>query len=90
MKLGKRLMTICLALTLFAAVCACLQPVEATAATIASGSCGNRANWKLDDTGKLTISGSGLLPYRDYQPGITPGSRLDEEETAEEEIAEEE
>ena len=29
--------------------------------------------------GKLIPAGSGLMAYRDYQPGATPASRLPEE-----------
>ena len=37
--------------------------------------------------GKLIPAGSGLMAYRDFQPGVTPESRLNE--TEEEEVAEE-
>ena len=30
--------------------------------------------------GKLIPAGSGMMAYRDYQPGVTPESRLVEEE----------
>ena len=33
--------------------------------------------------GKLIPAGSGLMAYRDYQPGVTPESRLSEEELGE-------
>jgi DNA-directed RNA polymerase subunit beta' len=29
--------------------------------------------------GKLIPAGSGLLAYRDYQPGVTPAERTEEE-----------
>lgn len=38
-----------------------LRPVEAQAATIASGSCGKKLTWKLSDSGTLTISGTGAM-----------------------------
>ena len=31
--------------------------------------------------GKLIPAGSGLMAYRDYQPGVTPESRLNTEDT---------
>jgi DNA-directed RNA polymerase subunit beta' len=38
--------------------------------------------------GKLIPAGSGLMAYRDYQPGVTPESRIPEiEEEVVEEIA---
>ena len=43
--------------------------------------------------GKLIPAGSGLMAYRDYQPGITPAPRIPEtpaEEPAEEIVTEEE
>jgi len=36
--------------------------------------------------GKLIPAGSGLMAYRDYQPGVTPASRLGEEADAAEEL----
>ena len=40
--------------------------------------------------GKLIPAGSGLMAYRDYQPGVTPSSRLDEEIVDDETDSEEE
>lgn len=41
-------------------LCACLLlPVEADAATVASGTCGENLTWVLDDKGCLTVSGTG-------------------------------
>jgi len=37
--------------------------------------------------GKLIPAGSGLMAYRDYQPGVTPESKLDEEIAESEETA---
>ena len=34
--------------------------------------------------GKLIPAGSGLMAYRDYQPGVTPESRLTEDYVANE------
>ncbi len=38
----------------------CVLPVSTMAAT-ASGTCGEGVNWALDDSGVLTISGTGAM-----------------------------
>lgn len=43
---------------------------QADAATVAEGTCGNGLIWTLDDTGLLTISGSGAM--EDYGPYLEP------------------
>ena len=61
MKLRTKLisMTLCLVLILV------LLPKPANAATVASGSCGEKLTWKLDEVGTLTISGTG--PMTSYE-----------------------
>ena len=42
----------------------CLLPdmaIHASAAVVNSGTCGDDVTWTLDDTGKLTISGTGAI-----------------------------
>ncbi len=81
-----------LSLLLCAALCLALLPDAAFAAapgpaapdgggepkTLASGSCGEKLSWKLDDTGRLTVSGTGAMygykdldrPWYDYSDRI--------------------
>ena len=41
--------------------------ISASAATVASGTCGDNVSWLLDDSGTLTISGTGeMYNYNDY------------------------
>ena len=47
------LVTLCMVFSLFTAL-----PITANAAT--SGTCGDNVTWTLDDSGTLTISGTGL------------------------------
>ncbi len=47
-------------------VCLFLASNEAQAATTASGTCGTNLTWTLDDTGTLTISGSGFMTDYTY------------------------
>ena len=44
------------------AICLLALPTKADAATVASGTCGDNLSWVLDDTGTLTISGTGAMP----------------------------
>ena len=61
--MGKRILSAVLALILCAA-CFALVPLEANAATVASGITGD-VNWKLSSNGVLTISGKGsMVDYR--------------------------
>ena len=53
----KRIISVCLALCLALT----LLPGAAMAAEVASGSCGERVSWTLDDAGTLTISGTGAM-----------------------------
>lgn len=57
MKLRKAVL--CLALCAITALT--FLPTMASAATVASGSCGENLTWKLDDAGTLTISGTGAM-----------------------------
>ena len=58
----KKLITIFAALALVIIICATLLPTESQAATIVdSGTCGDDLTWVLDDTGTLTISGTGTM-----------------------------
>ena len=60
MRKGSRMLLL-LAVMLF---CAVVFPVDAQAAVVASGECGENVTWTLDDAGTLTISGTGdLWPY---------------------------
>jgi len=73
----KRICSMILALAL---VIACLPAfrLEVHAVTVASGECGDNANWTLDDAGTLTISGTGGLmsfassrdPWKEYRSSI--------------------
>ena len=66
-KLCKPMLVVCLALIL----CAFLMPNISQAAEVASGSCGESVTWALDDTGILTVSGSGAMA--DYaSPSASP------------------
>ena len=49
-----------------------LTPTKADAATVASGTCGDNLTWVLDNTGTLTISGTG--PMYDYSGSAEPWS----------------
>ena len=51
-------------LAVFIAV-ASFPALKSNAATIASGTCGTNISWTLDDSGLLTIQGSGAMP--DYE-----------------------
>ena len=44
-----------------------MLPVVSSAAVTASGKCGENLTWKLDDTGKLTISGTGEMENYGFQ-----------------------
>lgn len=57
MKKLKRFLVLLLALCLLAA----MLPTVTLAATTASGTCGDNVTWSLNDSGKLTISGSGEM-----------------------------
>lgn len=58
MKLRKgSLRLLCLLLTV--CILASMLPQVVFAATVASGTCGTKVNWTLDDAGTLTITGSG-------------------------------
>ena len=50
-----------LLLTVFALVLVFLLPVNAEAATVASGQCGDNATWVLDSNGAFTVSGTGEM-----------------------------
>lgn len=53
----------------------CLPPVQASAEVTDSGICGDNLTWTLDDTGTLTISGTGPMlnyAYSAYQKATTP------------------
>ena len=51
-------------LTLLLALVLPVMAVETNAVTIDSGTCGDSLNWVLDDSGTLTISGTGAIePY---------------------------
>lgn len=54
------------------AACAVLLCTQAAAATVAEGTCGSGLTWTLDDTGLLTISGSGFM--EDYGPYTEPST----------------
>jgi len=55
-----------------------LQPVEAQAAELASGTCGSSVTWTLDSSYTLTVSGKGTMincgpydaPWKDYRGQI--------------------
>lgn len=66
MKIKQYFITL-LAMLAIGAVLLCTQ---ADAATVAEGTCGNGITWVLDDTGLLTISGSGAM--EDYGPYVEP------------------
>lgn len=56
-------------------ICLCLgllwgMPTIATATEVTNGTCGENLTWTLDDSGTLTISGSGAMA--DYSIGNTP------------------
>lgn len=68
-----------LAFLLALAMCLAMLPAPAMAAETASGACGDNLTWSLDDTGTLTISGTGAmtnydnsfdLPWRDSLTAI--------------------
>ena len=66
-----------LILTLFSvcllSVCLLVLPAKAEAASVASGTCGENATWVLDDTGTLTITGTGrLTSYYDWDYDDAP------------------
>ncbi|MBR2008923.1 MAG: leucine-rich repeat domain-containing protein [Peptococcaceae bacterium] len=49
-----------------------LQPIKAEAAVVDSGVCGENLTWTLDDTGTLTVSGTGaMLNFEYYSPSPT-------------------
>lgn len=56
-----RILTVCLLVTIIALAGILLLPVEAQAATVARGTCGENLTWTLDDAGTLTISGTGPM-----------------------------
>lgn len=62
-KLMLFLLTICLAASVFAVTALAAEP-------IASGTCGENLTWTLDDTGTLTISGTGEMA--DFSSGKAP------------------
>lgn len=75
----KRIVMAVLSVCLLTA-CLFLTSNEAQAATTASGTCGTNLTWTLDDTGTLTISGSGFMtdytysskaPWYSYRSSIT-------------------
>ena len=49
---------------------------EANAATVASGTCGDNVTWILDDTGTLTISGTGAMTDYSYTTQAPWNSRI--------------
>lgn len=59
-------------------LCVLMLPAQAFASeTVASGTCGKNLTWELDDTGTLTISGTGAMndyilgsPWEDYRDSI--------------------
>ena len=59
----KNLQKIISALLLTALIISCLPvlPLKASAATVASGSCGDNLTWVLDDSGNLFVSGKGAM-----------------------------
>ncbi len=47
----------------------CVLPIPAKAAIVSSGSCGENITWELDDSGTLTIKGTGeMTDYEYYNP----------------------
>lgn len=71
----KRILSLILALSMIYAFAPCI------ANATANGTCGDNLNWVLDDTGALTISGTGEMtnwfrptinsPWADYSDRIT-------------------
>lgn len=75
MKTMKRIAAVALMLCILAA----MLPMAVSAATIGSGTFGTNINWEMDNTGTLTISGSGDMrdvgvlsyaPWHDYHTAI--------------------
>ena len=75
----KKLISILLLVTVVV-VCAAALPVEAEAAEITSGTCGDNLTWTLDSVGTLTIFGTGSMssyppgmytPWMDYTESVT-------------------
>lgn len=75
MKTMKRLATLLLVLCMLAT----MLPTVVFAETVASGTCGKKLTWVLDDDGTLTISGTGAMynwgsissiPWDDYRASI--------------------
>ena len=58
-------------------LCVLMLPVHTFAAEVANGTCGKNLTWRLDDSGTLTISGTGTMkdyilgsPWADYRDSI--------------------
>lgn len=45
----------------------CVLPIPAKAAIVSSGSCGENITWELDDSGTLTIKGTGEMTDYDHE-----------------------
>ena len=79
-------LTAALAVLLF---CFVVQPAEVQAATVKSGTCGTNLTWTLDDTGTLTISGTGYMrnyddddpPWYDYTDSVFRYEKLADRES---------
>ena len=72
-----------IAMILVLCIVACLMPARASAAEVASGTCGENANWSFSDDGVLTISGAGAIddylqrtdrPWDEYAESIESGN----------------
>ncbi len=58
-------------IVLFITMILLVIPLIANAATVDSGSCGTNVTWTLDDTGILTISGTGAMNNYSYSDNVT-------------------
>lgn len=66
-----------MAIFMVAALCVLMLPVRGFAAEVANGTCGKNLTWILDDSGTLTISGTGAMgdyilgsPWADYRDSV--------------------